>query len=260
MQRLLDLVGRVFGRLTVLSEDIPGAVGTRRRWHCACVCGVLKSVAQQELMAGETRSCGCIRREQLRTRNNKHGASPRGAETYTYKKWKSMYRRIAETHLPRNKCYIGVTVISRWGAYENFLSDMGECPQGYSLDRIDNAKGYAPDNCRWVPLFEQGANTSRNRVVSLNGVTKHVSALAREVGLSPDTVFDRINKLGWSEEKALSTPRVKTKTKITPDMVQKMLQLSATGISQYAIAQKLGLSQGGVSLTLKKHKGRVQDD
>lgn len=235
-------------------------MGKRRRWHCACLCGTSKSVGQQELLNGQARSCGCIRKEQLRTRNTIHGASPRNAETYTYKKWKGMHRRIKDTDKPKNEFYKNVHVIPRWETYENFLADMGECPPGYSLDRIDNAKDYGPDNCRWVPLFDQAANTSRNRVVTIDGATKHISALAREAGLHPDVVFDRINKLGWDVERALQTVKVKTKTKITPEMVQAMLRLSAAGESQYVIAKQLGLSQGGVSLTLKRYKGNNRND
>jgi len=73
-------------------------------------------------------------------------------------------------------------------------------------------------------------------------------------------VFDRINKLGWDVERALQTVKVKTKTKITPEMVQAMLRLSAAGESQYVIAKQLGLSQGGVSLTLKRYKGNNRND
>ena len=167
-----------------------------------------------------------------------------------------MHNRVANTGALKNQCYKNVVVASRWGAYENFLTDMGECPPGYSLDRIDNAKGYTPDNCRWVPLSEQGANTSRNRTETVAGATKHVSALARDAGLSPNIVFDRINKLGWAVAQAVQTPQLKTKTKITPEMVQEMLRLRKKGASQYVIARQLGLSQGGVSLTLKRHKGK----
>lgn len=256
MRKPLDLTGQVFGRLTVLSEDTQTAVGKRRRWRCVCFCGVTKSVAQQELRYGHSRSCGCLHKEQLRVRNTTHGST----ETYTYKKWRSMHRRVTDTHKSRNKCYEGVDIDSRWGVYEHFLADMGECPPGYSLDRIDNTKGYTPSNCRWVPLFAQGANTSRNRTETVGGITKHVSALARDAGLQPDVVFDRVNKLGWDITRAVQTPKTKTKTKITPEMVQEMLRLHKEGASQYSIARQLGLSQGGVSLTLKKHKGKTQND
>ena len=117
-----------------------------------------------------------------------------------------MKRRI-KNPVGKNACYTGISICSRWGEYALFLADMGECPEGYSLDRIDNAKGYSPDNCRWIPLIEQATNTSKNRKVTYKGVEACISTHAKANGLSPDVVFDRVNKLGWEIDKALSTPK-----------------------------------------------------
>jgi hypothetical protein len=83
---------------------------------------------------------------------------------------------------------------------------MGEAPLGHSLDRIDNSLGYCKNNCRWVPLFDQGSNKSSNRRTTYNGVDDTISNHARANGLKPDVVFDRINKLGWDIPRALATP------------------------------------------------------
>jgi hypothetical protein len=104
---------------------------------------------------------------------------------------------------------VGVTICSRWKKFENFLVDMGEPPEGYSLDRIDNTKGYSKKNCRWVPLAEQARNTRRQRMYQ--GIC--LSEAARNAGLSPDIVHDRVNKLGWSIERALTTPKMKQRRK-----------------------------------------------
>ena len=80
---------------------------------------------------------------------------------------------------------------------------MGEPPEGFSLDRINNLKGYSKKNCRWVPLAEQARNTRRQRLYK--GVC--LSEAARAAGLTPDIVFDRVNKLGWTVERALTTPK-----------------------------------------------------
>jgi hypothetical protein len=93
-------------------------------------------------------------------------------------------------------------VCPAWADFSAFYADMGEPPLGYSLDRIDNTKGYSPGNCRWVPLAEQARNTRRLRMYE--GV--HMSEHARRAGLPADVVFDRINKLGWDTPRALSTP------------------------------------------------------
>ena len=117
-----------------------------------------------------------------------------------------MKRRVKDVSNERNKCYVGISVCKRWNSFENFLADMGECIVGYSLDRISNSKGYMKSNCRWVPLAEQQGNTTRNRKVKFGGVTAHISKHARDIGLKPDVVFDRLNKLNWDVQRALSTP------------------------------------------------------
>lgn len=112
---------------------------------------------------------------------------------------------------PVNKsiCYKGVEISSVWKEFVVFLHDMGECPNGYSLDRIDSTKGYSADNCRWIPLEEQASNTSKNRKIVYNGIEACVSTHAKSKGLHPDLVFDRLNKLGWAIDKALDTPKKK---------------------------------------------------
>jgi hypothetical protein len=191
----MDLRNCRFGLLTSLK---PTVKGKRVAWECVCDCGNTKVVAQVELRSGDTRSCGCLKKHTLLKRNTSHGA----CGTAVYGKWRGMWHRVRSTHLTRNKCYKGVSVCEAWRRFENFYADMGDPPDGYSLDRIDNTKGYSPSNCRWVPLQEQARNTRRLR--THNGVS--MSQAARAAGLAPDIVFDRINKLGWDIERALSTP------------------------------------------------------
>ena len=170
-------------------------------------------MAQKELLRGQTKSCGCLRREK-RTAANKFGKVDRELlnpnEKIAYAKWRSMLSR---TNNPKGKSkhYEKVTVCDRWKDFYCFLQDMGEPRRGHSLDRIDNTKGYEPENCRWVPLAHQNKNTSRNRVVTYKGRSKILSDHARDVGLNPDLVFDRVNKLKWPVERALATPRLRTR-------------------------------------------------
>lgn len=86
---------------------------------------------------------------------------------------------------------------------------MGECQSGYSLERIDNSKGYGPKNCKWIPIKQQASNTARNKIVTLNGKTATISEHCRDYGVEPDLVFDRINKLRWDTEKAITTPKLR---------------------------------------------------
>lgn len=101
----------------------------------------------------------------------------------------------------------GVTVCDRWLAgFENFLADMGERPDGMTLDRYPNASGnYEPGNCRWATPRMQQSNTSANVLLEFNGETKHISEWARSLGTHRETLVGRLRR-GWSVERALTTP------------------------------------------------------
>lgn len=208
-----ELSGSVFGRLTALRLD-PSR--KRRSWMCQCSCGKTCTVAQTELTQGDTQSCGCLRTEMLEARNRKgkvDHSELSAAEHRAYRKWAQMWCRVRNP-TGKSKCYKDVGVCPSWRSFGRFLADMG-CPQnGYSLDRIDSAKGYSKSNCRWVPLAHQAKNTRRNRQVMFQGKLAIVSDHARDHGLEPDVVFDRLNRLGWDVDRALSSPVRKQKPKM----------------------------------------------
>jgi hypothetical protein len=94
----------------------------------------------------------------------------------------------------------GVTVAPAWRTdYKNFLADMGECPNGFGLDRIDNTKGYQADNCRWVTPLENKRNMSNNRLVTIDGETRIVAEWCEIFGVRPNVVYQRIYR-GWPQE------------------------------------------------------------
>lgn len=100
----------------------------------------------------------------------------------------------------------GIKVCERWkSSYENFLSDMGERPEGCSLDRINNDGDYCPENCRWATARQQNRNRSDNRLLTINGETKTLPEWADAAGISRST-FKRRLEHGWTPEEALSTP------------------------------------------------------
>ena len=112
--------------------------------------------------------------------NFKHG----GYKSTAYRRWTYM-----KTRCKRDLLYVqqGITVCDRWQDFANFYADMGEPPEGTTLDRIDGTKGYSPDNCRWATVEQQNNNLrSNNRI---NGKT--VSQLSRETGLSGTTILYR---------------------------------------------------------------------
>lgn len=102
----------------------------------------------------------------------------------------------------------GITVCDRWkGSFTNFIKDMGRKPTGlHTLERLDNDKGYSPENCVWGTQKDQLRNTRRNRLITCNGKTQCLSAWAEETGVRAGAIRKRIVELGWPVEKALYTP------------------------------------------------------
>lgn len=97
----------------------------------------------------------------------------------------------------------GIAVCDRWsGSFEAFLADMGECPDGYEIDRINCNGNYEPGNCRWVTGAVQGANKRSTRLIEFNGETKHLCEWARDIGVTPSTLHYRLAR--WPKERALN--------------------------------------------------------
>ena len=131
--------------------------------------------------------------------NIKHGQ----AGTLTYQRWKSMWQRLRN---PRRARYYGnVTCCERWQSFEQFYADMGECPVGHTLDRINNERGYEPGNCRWATMAQQNVNRSSAVTLTHAGKSQCVADWARELGVTANLLRQRIY-LGWSVERALTTP------------------------------------------------------
>lgn len=128
--------------------------------------------------------------------------------TPTYKSWSEMKQRCKHPeHSSGN--YEGVSYCERWESFGNFYEDMGDRPDGTTLDRIDTYGNYEPDNCRWADSHTQAINKTNSRYITFNGETKHISEWAKETGIKRRTISARLLSYGWSVEKALTTKVVR---------------------------------------------------
>jgi hypothetical protein len=170
MPRALKLVGQRFGRLTVHAKafsKFPGGI----YWLCDCDCGN-QIVATSGHLQNGTRSCGCGKRERLKAlaparlqANLRHGHASRKQASSIYRRWHEMIQRCNNPNHQSFKNYggRGIKVCDRWlESFQIFVADMGEPPDGMTLDRINNDGNYEPDNCRWATRAVQNRNQRRN--------------------------------------------------------------------------------------------------
>lgn len=158
-----DRVGSKFGKLTVLSVR---REGRRTLATVSCECGVVKETRMDGLVYGATTSCGCVGMEKIYKLNKSHGmyGSP------TYHVWGDMKQRCGKC-----KGYENITYDTKWETFEGFLEDMGVRPEGLTLDRINVAKGYFKDNCRWANASIQVKNQGKRNLGSTYSDYKGVS-------------------------------------------------------------------------------------
>lgn len=191
-------IGEVFGDWVVVSFGSRGA-GHKLRVVCSCVCGVVREVDAYSLKSGGTKSCGCTGRGKTAESRTTHGMSRKGAVTRTYRAWQNMKRRCYdESHVSYHRYGAkGVVVTPEWlNSFENFLEDMGECPDGKTLDRKDSSGNYEPGNCRWATDKEQVDNRGNTIMVVYGGDEIPLADAARKAGLKYATAYRRYKVKG----------------------------------------------------------------
>lgn len=203
MAKRIDLVGKRFGYLSVIAFS--HIYNSHSYWLCVCDCGGYAVARGSHLKSGNVTSCGC------RMGHITHGESG----TRLYAIWNNMRERCRN---PKTREYPryggrGIKVCDEWmndfQAFYDWAMANGydeTAPRGQcTLDRIDNDGNYRPENCRWATAKVQANNTRRTRFIEFNGERHSVSEWARRLGMNQSTLSMRINKYGWSAEKALNT-------------------------------------------------------
>ena len=206
-------IGKKYNRLTVIGFE-KKEYNSRHQawmWRVRCDCGNERIANPIKVLAGNTKSCGCMKVERMRSYTDKYRTTHGGRHERLYYIWRGMKARC---HNPSCKDFAnygarGISVCSEWEnnyaafrawAYESGYSD------NLTIERKDYNDDYCPQNCTWIPLVDQARNRRSNVVVEYGGKTWILSDLCRERGLLYGTIYRRLKLLGWPIERAIDEP------------------------------------------------------
>lgn len=209
MPKRIDLTGQTINGLKVIRRA-DKKDGKNAYWEFTCpLCGETGTTSTYNIKNGKVQSCGCLVRKNgskfFKKYNTTHGES----RTRLYTCWHNMIDRTTNT---KNKAYKqygarGITVCEEWKDYLKFKE--WAIKNGYSeeltLERIDNNRGYGPDNCKWADWDTQNNNKQQSRKISYNGEIKTIDQWAKQFNINRSTLTHRLNK-GWTLKKAIETP------------------------------------------------------
>ena len=187
-----DITGQVFDYLTVIGRDYSSVGQRNSKWFCRCVCGNVVSIVRCSLVSGHTTSCGCKHFES-------HNATHHMSKTRIYGIWCKMNERCRKLR-DNNKKYIerGITVCEEWQtdfmSFYNWAMDNGYSDE-LTIDRINNDRGYSPENCRWITRGAQQSNKTNNIKIYYQGSERCLYSVCVEMGFPFRTAFKRYHRM-----------------------------------------------------------------
>ena len=202
MGQLKDLTGQRFGRLTVL-ERAERNDGHSTWWVCKCDCGNIKEIRSSCLVKGSTKSCGCYNRDKAREHGRQMMTKHGWYGTRVYNILMQVKRRCNNPANSQYKYYggRGIKVCDEWMNDPKAFCEWAMA-NGYAdnltIDRIDVNGNYEPSNCRWLTNAEQQINRRNNRMITYKDKTQCVAEWARELGMKPSIIHDRLRH-GWTD-------------------------------------------------------------
>lgn len=189
----IDLTGDRYGITTVI--EYWGRVWTNHHaWLCRCDCGNEHLAGGNHLRTGVTKSCGCLHSGGRAVERHGHH------DSRTYSTWEHMIHRCTRPNYYKYHLYggRGISVCDRWrNSFVAFLEDMGERPEGKTLDRYPNPNGnYEPGNCRWATAKEQARSSRKAYRIEWKGEVRSLSEIAEMEGVNRYSLIYRFKTVG----------------------------------------------------------------
>lgn len=186
--RFKDISGQKYGRLTAVSFS--HGSNNHSYWNWACDCGNQIITSSVHVKRGATKSCGCLNKESAQARFFKHGLK----NTREYNSWRAAKNRCYQPTGIGYKNYggRGIVMCEEWkDSFNQFLEDMGPCPEGMTLERLDTNGPYSPQNCAWKSRKEQARNKRYNLKIKHEGKEILLVELAEQLGISYGALLHR---------------------------------------------------------------------
>jgi hypothetical protein len=197
MGKFIDLTSKKINNWNVLHRVFIKKNYTH--WLCICICGNKANVNSSHLLGNKSTQCKtCHNKKAVKMRPKKHGACT-GSETKEYKIWSRMKTRCLNKNSDAYHNYGGrnINISKNWLKFENFIKDMGKCPEKMSLERINVNKGYCKSNCKWASSYDQSRNKRTNIYLRAHNKKMVITDWAKLYNI-PFTSFRRlIDKKGW---------------------------------------------------------------